>query len=140
MVKKRRLKVLAGAGFVGAATFGLLLRLEHNSPIERPAPTGPFAVSRKIMGEIESVYAGLPPTGRALVTLRGANHFSFSDDALLKSGCVMKLLSPLDARRGLAITADYVRRFFDTQLKGDLKALPPGAPLYPEIEVGGPGF
>jgi hypothetical protein len=49
----------------------------------------------------------------------------------------MKLAGRLDARRGLAITADYVHRFFDTHLKARSNSLPLGpAPLYPEVEIG----
>jgi alpha-beta hydrolase superfamily lysophospholipase len=46
------------------------------------------------------------------------------------------LLGRLDARRGLAITAAYVHRFFDTHLKAKANSLPSGsAPLYPEVEI-----
>ena len=93
-------------------------------------------VSRRIAGDIQSVYERLPLNARARITLRDANHFSFSDQALLKSQHVLKLLGSLDARRGLAITADYVHRFFDTHLKASANSLPLGpAPLYLEVEV-----
>jgi predicted dienelactone hydrolase len=94
-------------------------------------------VSRRILGNIRSLYERLPAHGRLWITLRGAHHFSFGDQALLKSQQVMKLLSALEARRGLAITADYLRRFFDAHLKAAPHSLPLGAaPLYPEVQIG----
>ena len=53
-------------------------------------------------------------------------HFSFSDQSLLKSQCLMRMLSSvgefgkLEAHRGLTITAKYVPTFFDVYLKGAL--------------------
>ncbi|MCI0332423.1 MAG: family membership [Planctomycetes bacterium] len=64
------------------------------------------------------------PGDRLIVTLRGADHFSFSDQALVKSQIVMKALSTvgiadgLDAREGLAHTRRYVCEFFDVHLRG----------------------
>jgi predicted dienelactone hydrolase len=41
---------------------------------------------RQVMADIQSIHARLPPNGRFLIKIRGANHFFFSDDgALLKS-------------------------------------------------------
>jgi predicted dienelactone hydrolase len=101
---------------------------DHGDPSE--------PVNRRILGEIQSLYERLPPNDRAWITIQGAHHFSFSDQALLKSRHVMRLLGRLDARRGLAITAAYVHRFFDTHLKAKANSLPPGsAPLYPEVEI-----
>jgi len=94
-------------------------------------------VSRRILGEIRSLYERLPPNGRTWITLRGAHHFSFGDQALLKSRLVMRLLGRLEARRGLTITADYVHRFFDTHLKATSNPPPLGpTALYPEVEIG----
>jgi predicted dienelactone hydrolase len=102
---------------------------DHGDPSE--------PVNRRILGEIQSLYERLPPNGRAWITIRGAHHFSFSDQAFLKSRLVMRLLGRLDPRRGLAITADYVHRFFDTHLKAKSNSLPLGpALLYPEVEIG----
>jgi dienelactone hydrolase len=93
----------------------------------------------QIRADIQSIYDRLPAEGRLRITIRGANHFLFSDDgALLKSGFVrgvLRLLGQLriDGPRQLAITAYCVRAFFDAHLKG----MPPriGSPLYPEIRV-----
>jgi hypothetical protein len=97
--------------------------------------------SRQIWADIRSVYDRLPADGRLLITIRGANHFTFSDDgALLKSGLargVLRLTGHLgiDGPRQLAITAYCVRSFFDTYLKG--AKVPPLkiSSDYPEIQV-----
>ena len=74
--------------------------------------------------------------------IRGANHFTFTDDgALFKNGAIRGLPHILgklsiDGQRQLAVTTYYVRSFFDTSLKGpaDLR-LDITSPLYPEIQV-----
>lgn len=79
------------------------------------------AEPRSVMAGIESIYDRLP-NGRLLLFIRGANHFSFSDQILLKShylvGLLQLLQGGLDARRGLKITTAYVHTFFDVYLKG----------------------
>ena len=63
---------------------------------------------RQVKADIQSVYDRLPPDGRLLIKIRGANHFFFSDDgALLKSHIVLGTLRKLgilgiDGRRQLA--------------------------------------
>jgi len=100
--------------------------------------------NRAVLAKIQSIYGRLPD-GRLLLTIRGANHFSFSDQILLKSHYVVRLLEffhgGLDARRGLMITAAYVHTFFDVYLKdgspGLLDAL---RHAYPEVQsVSPPG-
>jgi predicted dienelactone hydrolase len=98
--------------------------------------------SVQIMANIRSIYARLPPDGRLLVTIHGANHFLFSDDgALLKSHIVMRTLRALgvvgiDGRRQLAVTAYCLHRFFDAYLKGaPVSRLNLSSPLYPELQV-----
>ncbi len=54
------------------------------------------AVSRQIMANIQAIYDRLPPDSRLRIEIRGANHFTFSDDgALLKSGVVRGVLRVL---------------------------------------------
>jgi predicted dienelactone hydrolase len=100
------------------------------------------AESRQIWADIRSVYDRLPADRRLLLTIRGANHFLFSDDgALLKSGLVRRVLRltgqlGIDGPRQLAITTYCVRSFFETYLRG--AQAPPlriSSPLYPEIQV-----
>jgi predicted dienelactone hydrolase len=98
--------------------------------------------SRQIWADIRSVYDRLPADGRLLITIRGANHFTFSDDgALLKSGlarCVLRLTGQLgiDGPRQLAVTTYCVHTFFDTYLKeANETPLKISSPLFPEIQV-----
>jgi dienelactone hydrolase len=80
--------------------------------------------SRQVKADIRSIYDRLPSDGRLCISIRGANHFLFSDDgALLKSGMVRRTLRlfgvlGIDGRRQLAVTAYCVRSFFDHYLKG----------------------
>jgi dienelactone hydrolase len=96
----------------------------------------------RIWANIQSIYDRLPPDGRLLVAIRGANHFLFSDDgALLKSHIVLRALRlagvvGIDGRRQLAVTAHCVHSFFDTYLRGaGGRPLELRSPLYPEIRV-----
>ena len=97
---------------------------------------------RQIQADIQSVYDRLPADGRLRISIRGANHFLFSDDgALLKSHIVLRTLRALglvgiDGRRQLAVTVYCVHSFFDAYLKGtSVSRLNISSPLYPEIEV-----
>lgn len=98
--------------------------------------------SRQIKANIQSIYDRLPPDGRLRIAIRGAHHFTFSDDgALLKSGLVRWVLRRLgmlgiDGRRQLAVTTYCVHTFFDAYLKGTgVSRLEISSPLYPEIQV-----
>lgn len=98
--------------------------------------------SLQIMANIRSIYARLPPDGRLLLAIRGANHFTFSDDgALLKSRVLRGVLRALgrlgiDGRRQLEVTAYCVHSFFDAHLRGTgASQLQIPSPLYPEIQV-----
>lgn len=76
----------------------------------------------QICADIRSI-ASRTPGDRLIVTLTGSNHFSFSDQSLVKSQIVMKLLmatgiSGMDGRTGLADTRQYVSTFFDIYLRG----------------------
>jgi pimeloyl-ACP methyl ester carboxylesterase len=111
----------------------LFIFSDHSRELSDPA-------SRQILADFQSLYNHLP-NGRLLVTIRRANHFSFSDQMLLKSQYVIGLLrlfgvGGLDGRRGLAITAEYVHTFFDVHLKdapADLLNKPPQ--VYPEVQL-----
>jgi len=95
--------------------------------------------SRKIRTDLQSIYDRLP-NGRLFITIRGTNHFSFSDQMLLKSHYLIGLLrllglGGLDGRRGLTITAEYVHTFFDVYLKDAPAALlSQPSQLYPEVQ------
>ena len=77
--------------------------------------------ARAVIGDIRSIY-DRRPNGSLLLSIRGANHFSFSDQMLVKNrifiGLFQLFQGGLDGRRGLAITNEYVHTFFDVYLKG----------------------
>ena len=100
------------------------------------------AETRQIQADIQSVYDRLPANGRLRVAIRGANHFTFSDDgALLKSRILLGVLRMLgmlgiNGRRQLAVTTYCVHTFFAAYLKGTGGSqLNISSPLYPEIQV-----
>jgi len=112
----------------------MFLLSDHSRELSDPA-------SRQIGADIHSIYDRLPD-GRFLITIRGAHHFSFSDQALLKSELLMRVLSSvagfgkLDPHRGLAVTATYVHTFFDVYLKGAPSTLLTSvSSQYPEVVV-----
>jgi predicted dienelactone hydrolase len=114
----------------------MLMLSDHSRDLPDPA-------GKKIHADIQSIYDRLL-NGRLLITIRGANHFSFSDQMLVQSHYVIGLLrllgiAPLEGRRGLAITTDYVHTFFDVYLNGAPAAtLSEPAKVYPEVQSGPP--
>jgi predicted dienelactone hydrolase len=98
--------------------------------------------TRQVATDIQSVYGRIPANERLYVTIRGANHFSFSDDgAMLKSHLVRGVLRGIgvlgmDGERQLAVTASCLRTFFDAYLKQSSVSAPNlASPLYPEIQL-----
>jgi predicted dienelactone hydrolase len=96
----------------------------------------------QIMANLRSIYDRLPANGRLYVSIRGANHFFFSDDsALLKSHIVLRTLRVfgavgIDGRRQLAVTAYCLRTFFDASFKETgVSRITISSQLYPEIQV-----
>jgi predicted dienelactone hydrolase len=91
--------------------------------------------SQEIRHRIQNITKGLPNWPNQ-ITVIGTHHFSFSDQALLKERFIMKLLGHIDERRALSITAEYVRAFFDTNLKNTPDVLMNGpSGRYQEIKI-----
>jgi dienelactone hydrolase len=95
-----------------------------------------------VLTRIQSLYEHLPTDSRLKISLAGSNHFSFTDQILLKSPLLLGtmrrvgIVGRLEGARGLAITADYVSTFFDVHLKGaDPAALQALASRYPEVRI-----
>ncbi|HET9306614.1 MAG TPA: hypothetical protein VFO46_11345 [Candidatus Sulfotelmatobacter sp.] len=126
----------------------------HGSVIGTGIPTpffflgsseGDFSSSaevRQIETDIRSVYDRLPPNGRLRISIRGANHFTFTDDgALLRSYAFrwgLRRIGKLgiDGDRQLAVTAYCLHTFFDDYLQDSFLSPPQiASPLYPEIQV-----
>ena len=114
----------------------LFLLSDHSRELSDPA-------SKQIGADFQSIYDRLP-NGRLFITIRGANHFSFSDQMFQKSQFVIALLrilgiGRLEGRRGLAITASYVDTFFDVYLKdAPAASLDKLSQPYPEVQLGLP--
>jgi predicted dienelactone hydrolase len=98
----------------GAAQPFLFLLSDHG----REAAT---AEGRQVIADIHSVYDHLRGA-RHVVMIRHANHFTFSDQMVVKSsyfirGFLLVTRGP-SALRGLEIARAYVRAFFDVYLNG----------------------
>jgi len=98
--------------------------------------------SADVLSQIQSMYARLPAQSRLRISLAGSNHFSFSDQILLKSQLLLAvmrrvgIMGGLQGARGLAITTNYVHSFFDVYLKGEPRTeLNVLANRYPEVRV-----
>lgn len=98
--------------------------------------------SQKIRANIQSIYDRLPADIRQRLAIRGAHHFTFSDDgALLKSHLLRGVLRmfgklQIDGPRQLAVTAYCVHTFFDAYLKeASGSRFNISSSLYPEIEI-----
>jgi dienelactone hydrolase len=96
----------------------------------------------QVLSNIRSMYARLPVQSRLKISLTGSNHFSFSDQMLLKSQLLLEtmrrlhMIGGLKGIRGLAITTDYVTTFFDVYLKGEPRTALDSLPSrYPEVRV-----
>jgi pimeloyl-ACP methyl ester carboxylesterase len=97
--------------------------------------------SRRVLMEIRLLYDRAPVDRRRSVFIRGANHFTFSDDgALLKSGFVRLVLRlagqlHIDGRRQLEATSYCLRTFFQTYLQSPSPRTPCATvPSYPELQ------
>jgi predicted dienelactone hydrolase len=87
----------------------------------------------RICAEIRSA-AKRAPADKLIVTLLGAHHFSFGDQALTMSRLLRTVLAlsgrgRLDPRTGLASTSRYLREFFDVHLRGAPRKALYSAPL-----------
>jgi pimeloyl-ACP methyl ester carboxylesterase len=96
------------------------------------------ADGRRVLSDITAIYGKLPPNAAYWVTIRGSGHFNFSDQALLLEPHLFRLiggLGPIGERRALAITTEYVHRFFDVYLMGAPQSLLAASNEFPEADV-----
>ena len=110
--------------------------------LEDPASVRDTAPNAQVLRNIRSMYARLPVHSRLKIFLTGSNHFSFSDQMLLKSqlllGTMRRLhvIGGLSGARGLAITTDYVTSFFDVYLKDHPRTVLDALPArYSEVRL-----
>ncbi len=98
------------------------------------------AESRPVTANIRSIYDRLPTDRRLHVLIRGANHYSFSDDgAMLRAPLIMRAVRALgvmrlDGRRQIELSAHFIRTFFDVYLQGAPVSELKDQAKYPEIE------
>jgi dienelactone hydrolase len=95
---------------------------------------------RKAAANIRSIYHRLPDDRRLEIVIQGANHYMFSDGAMLKSPLLMRALRTvgivrLDGRRQVAVTAHCISTFFDVYLKGQPARQLKSLSELPEIEI-----
>lgn len=92
--------------------------------------------SAQVNNIIGRIYRHLPE-GSAWVKIRGAKHYNFSDQALIRERFFAKKsgdLGNVGRRRGLEISAAYLRTFFDVNLKGQPKTQITGlSKKYPNV-------
>jgi dienelactone hydrolase len=76
---------------------------------------------REVIGDVHSVYDHMR-SSRHVVMIHGANHFTFSDQMVVKNSLFIRAFLLVTggpgALRGLAIARAYVHTFFDVYLKG----------------------
>ena len=99
-------------------------------------------VSRRILGQLQAIYDQQPPSTRVRADIRGAHHFTFSDDGAVLKSPVLRLLLRVRAGlriagpRQLAVTAYAVHTFFNHHLKKASTApLKLPSPEYPELLI-----
>ena len=94
---------------------------------------------RQVETNIRSTSARHPDSAKMWISIRGANHYMFSEDgAMLKSPLLMGALHavhivPIKGRRQIAITAHCISTFFDVYLKGAPASEIEDQTGYPEI-------
>lgn len=89
---------------------------------------------RDIVADIRGVYERLPSDTRVALKIRGADHFSASDQLLMRSR-LFRLFLQLEPRRGIEVISDVARRFLDRHLKnGGTQDAGDAAGRYPEVE------
>ena len=95
---------------------------------------------RQILADMRAVYDRLPRRSRMGLLIRGANHFTCSDQLLIRNQAVVRMLClagalELEPRRGLMVTGESVRRFLDVHLKGaPAESLQDLSRTYPELQ------
>jgi predicted dienelactone hydrolase len=77
----------------------------------------------QIMKDIRSIYDRIPANERAFVTIRGASHFTFSDDGALRKSQLFRVILRafgklgISGPRQLSLTADSIYTFFDRYVR-----------------------
>ena len=127
--------VMASATLNTPKTPFMFLMSDHS----KDDPNDP--VDQQIVAWLDAAFQHFPPESRVWLAIRGANHYNFSDGAVVKSHIAMSILRlvgvvGMDGRRQLAITAYCVQAFLDKHLATAPTAAPPTPEsLFSEIEI-----
>jgi dienelactone hydrolase len=100
-------------------------------------PPNPGPVRAQARRDAEAVQRRLGAHGYQIM-IKGTRHFNFSDHAALATPAMPSrfALGAIAGRRGLSITAEYLRAFLDRYLKGiDSPLLTSAPPPFPEVVV-----
>jgi predicted dienelactone hydrolase len=91
---------------------------------------------RSFQNEVQAILRPVPSNERCHLSIKGTQHFNFSDYAVYFSPArALGLLGPIDGVRGLQITRAYVLAFFNTFLNQIPSPLLQGpASAYPEVQ------
>jgi predicted dienelactone hydrolase len=91
---------------------------------------------RSFQNEVRAILRSVPSSERYSLSIKGTQHFNFSDYAVSFSPArALGLLGSIDGMRGLQITRAYVRAFFDTFLDQAPSPLLQGPTIaYPEVQ------
>lgn len=97
----------------------------------------PEAETQPVLAKIRALYQNVPQDHRWAITLRGSQHFGFSDE--IKSPLLLKALRwvgllRMSPQRQLAITEHFVSTFFDVNLKDTPATALQAREGYPEVE------
>ena len=115
----------------GVAKPVLFLMSDHSSDSKDEETS----ISQRNFG---SIFARLPSDLWSEITIQGANHYMFSDDAVLRSPVMMRVLRTLgivgiDGRRQIAVATHFIDTFFDVHLHGSSEAGLKALAEYPEV-------
>ena len=95
--------------------------------------------SREAAANFGALFNRLPSDRWTELIIRGANHFMFSDDAILRSPPLMRVLRianvvKIDGARQVAVAEHFIRTFFDVHLKGAPASELRAQAEYPEVQ------
>ena len=95
--------------------------------------------SRDAAANFGALFNRLPSDRWTELIIRGANHFMFSDDAILRSPPLMRVLRianvvKIDGARQVAVAEHFIRTFFDVALKGAPASELRAQAEYPEVQ------
>ena len=95
--------------------------------------------TRQAEVNFRSTFDRLPTDRWREIMIRGANHYMFSDDAVLRSPVMMHLLRTLglvgiDGRRQVAVATHFIDTFFDVHLNGAPDPELNAQAEYPEVK------